>query len=541
VTRLAPLAALALALAAGCASELPQRLPRIVSAGPEGTVAPDQVRIEIAFSAALDPGGLVDGRWIALGRREDLRDLERDAEADGFGPGSPVVAARASLEDGGRRLVLVPDAPLAAGGAWVAVLSHHARSADGRPVLDPEGRARSFALFFETGPTPDRAPPRGRWLVPPHGPAPANLGALRVAFGEPVEGTLGLAEAPIGARAVQVAPDVLGLDLGVPLAPGPLALDVASVRDAAGNGAVPPEPLAVSTCASGGAPGLAAAAAVLPGELSVRVEAALAGMGRLLLEAQALPGEPACGAAPAAPEVAAFAGEVGPCPGYDPCAPASVRCAAAVEARGLCPGTALRLRIASSDLAGHRAPPGPWLAAAALPPHPAPVLTEVLADADAPEAGGEYAEVANLGTGPADLAGWALGKRTLSGAFTRCTLAGVNGGPVEPGGHALVVGGSYDGRYALPPGLALYRCGASALAGGLANDRAVALALEDPSGAAVSSAGIAEPAPRCPAGALERVHPGAPDAAANWACPGGRSPGACNASTPPEECPRRPW
>jgi hypothetical protein len=533
--------ALSLALAAACAPEAPGRLPRVVSAAPEGTVEPDRVRVEIAFSAAVDPQGLVDGRWIALGRREDLRDLSRDAEGDGFGPGALVVRARTSLEDGARRLVLVPDAPLPAGGAWVALLSHHARSADGRPVLDAEGRARTFALFFETGPAPDRDPPRARWLVPPHGPAPANLAALRVAFGEPVGGALALGAAASGARAVQPAPDVLGLDLDAPLSPGPLALDVGAVHDAASNAAVAPEPLAVSACALSAPPALAGAAVSIAGELSVRVEATLAGMGRLVLEAQARPGEPACGVAPAAPAVASFDGKVGSCPGYDPCAPAAARCPAAVEARGLCPGTAVRVRIASEDLAGHRSPPGAWIEASALPPRPAPVITEVLADADAPEAGGEYAEVANLGTGPADLAGWAFGKRTASGGFTRCTVSIGEGGPVPPGGHALVVGGAYDARYALPAGVVLYRCGSSAFAGGLANDRAVALALEDPSGAVISSAGIAGPAPRCSAGALERAHPAAADAAASWACPGVRTPGACNASTPLEECPRRPW
>ena len=201
----------------------------------------------------------------------------------------------------------------------------------------------------------------------------------------------------------------------------------------------------------------------------------------------------------------------------------------------------MRVRLASEDLAGHRGPPGAWTEAASLPPRPAPVFTEALADADAPEAGGEYAEVANLGTGDADLAGWAVAKRTASGTFTRCTLALAAGGPVPAGGHALLVGGAYDGRYPLPPGAALYRCGATAFAGGLANDRAVALALEDPSGQQISTAGLVEPAPRCAAGAVERVHPAGPDAAANWACPGTRTPGACNRSTPAEECPKRPW
>jgi hypothetical protein len=212
-----------------------------------------------------------------------------------------------------------------------------------------------------------------------------------------------------------------------------------------------------------------------------------------------------------------------------------------VEVRGLCPGRTIRARIFTEDLAGHRSDPSPWVEVASLPPRAAPALSEVLADADAPEAGGEYVEVANVGTGDADLGGFALAKRSASGAFTRCRIAPRAGGPIAPGEHGLVVGGAYDGRYALPPGTALYSCGPTALAGGLANDRAVALALEDPLGRVVSSIGIGEPAPRCPTGALERIHPAGADAAANWACPGTRTPGVCNRSTPPAECPRRPW
>ena len=157
----------------------------------------------------------------------------------------------------------------------------------------------------------------------------------------------------------------------------------------------------------------------------------------------------------------------------------------------------------------------------------------------APESGGEYVEVVTVGTGDADLTGFTLAKRTASGAMARCTLALAGGGPIPPGGYALVVGAAYDGRYALPAGTAIYHCGATALAGGLANDRAPALALEDAAGAVVSSAGMIEPAPRCPA-ALERIHPTSPDATASWTC-GARTPGVCNVATPPAECAKRPW
>jgi hypothetical protein len=174
-----------------------------------------------------------------------------------------------------------------------------------------------------------------------------------------------------------------------------------------------------------------------------------------------------------------------------------------------------------------------------LPPGalPALVLTEALARATPPAAGGEYAEVQNLGQAPAELAGFRLAKRTASGAVQRCALEPADAGPIPPRGRALVAGGGLDGRYRLPAALPVYRCGASALLGGLADDRPVALALESPGGVVLSSLGWAAPAPLCAEGALERIHPSGPDAPANLLCPGLATPGACNASTPAGECP----
>jgi hypothetical protein len=117
----------------------------------------------------------------------------------------------------------------------------------------------------------------------------------------------------------------------------------------------------------------------------------------------------------------------------------------------------------------------------------------------------------------------------------------MSGTAIEPGGHGLVVGGAYDGRYRAPAGAALFQCGATSLCGGLANDRPVELALEDAEGRSVSSVGLAATAPRCPGGALERLEPLAPDETSSWRCPGATTPLACNRSTPAERCPRRSW
>ncbi len=152
-------------------------------------------------------------------------------------------------------------------------------------------------------------------------------------------------------------------------------------------------------------------------------------------------------------------------------------------------------------------------------------LTEALARAASPEAGGEYAEVANRGTAPVDLAGFRLAKRAASGVPARCTIEPGSGGPLGPGGRAIVAGGAWDGRYPLPAGTPLYRCGATALLGGLADDRPVALALESPGGALLAGLGWAEEAPLCASGPLALVDPAGPDAAANLGCPGTPSPG----------------
>jgi len=156
------------------------------------------------------------------------------------------------------------------------------------------------------------------------------------------------------------------------------------------------------------------------------------------------------------------------------------------------PGTSFALVLSSRarsaegtlvlDAQGRPRPTVVQFATAPLPP-PDVLLTEVLADAATPEAGGEYVEVLGLGPGPLDLAGWRFEKRSTTGSWSGCTVGPGNGGPVPPGGVALIVGGSWDGRYPLPEGTVTFPCGATSLAGGIANDRPPVLRLLDPSGA----------------------------------------------------------
>lgn len=302
--------ALGLALASACGLPEPAPLPRVVGAAPAGAAVPVTTAAEVRFSAPVDPDGLVDGRRLVLAEAAALRvalaAVEDDGGAAGFG-----VAATAALEDGGLRVVLRPGAALRAHTAYALVLSSRARAADGRAMLDAEGRRRPSVVAFETG-----------------------------------------------------------------------------------------------------------------------------------------------------------------------------------------------------------APEGP---------PPAPVLTEVRIDAETPETGGEYVEVANLGAGPLELAGHRLSKRTATGALSSCVIVAPPGmGIVAPGGVALVGGGGYDRRYTLPPDVPVLACGATALLGGVANDRAPSLVLADPAGTVLSTLG-GNGAPVC-AAALERREPAGADDPGNLVCTEG-SPG----------------
>jgi hypothetical protein len=314
-----------LAAAIACGVPVPEPLVRIVGAGPGGEAVPPEATFSVTFSGPVDPAGLTDGRWIAMGRAEDLRALVEALESEeGADPADPVVRAGVALREGSTRVDVAPELPLAPGSAHVLVVSSRVRSADGRAVLDPEGRRRTFVHAFGTG-------------------------------------------APAGPPAV-------------------------------------------------------------------------------------------------------------------------------------------------------------------------PVLTEVCIDAETPEAGGEYAEIVNLGEGRMDLRGHRLAKRTASGALASCTLSLLAGGPVETGGYALAVGGAWDGRHEPPEGTALYACGASALLGGIANDRPAELLLFSPWEGPLSTIGAGGIAPPC--ATLERILPVGADEPWNLDCAEGEgTPGACNSITPWYECP----
>jgi hypothetical protein len=298
-----------LAAALACGLPDPAPLPRVVGASPEGEGVSPGTTAEIRFSDPVAPAGLLDGRLLVLVTETALRAavaaVESDTGADALGG---AVACDASLDPDGRRVVLRPRAPLRAFTGHALVLSSRVRAADGRAVLDPEGRRETFVAAFATG-----------------------------------------------------------------------------------------------------------------------------------------------------------------------------------------------------------APEGP---------PPAPVLTEVRADAETPEAGGEYVEVANLGEGALDLEGWQLAKRTASGALSSCRIG--PGAAIGRGAVALVGGGAWDGRYGIPAGVPVHACGTTALLGGIANDRAPAILLVDPLGAVRTTFGEGGGLV-CPV-AVERIDAAGADLPSNLACTAG-SPG----------------
>ena len=169
-------------------------------------------------------------------------------------------------------------------------------------------------------------------------------------------------------------------------------------------------------------------------------------------------------------------------------------------------------------------------------PPPRPVLTEVRAVAESPQAGGEYVELLNLGEEPLDLSGWRLEKRTSTGSLAGCTVA-TAAEMLAPGAFGLLTSEAWDRRYPVPAGTVRFTCGSSTLAGGLSDERPPEVRLLDPAGALLATFGQGDAAPPCPA-AVERIDPLAPDQADNLACAEEEgTPGWCNSVTPPGWCP----
>jgi hypothetical protein len=155
VTRRAPpaaQAALVLGMALACGMPDPEPLPRVLSAAPEGEAVSPATTAEIRFEAPVDPDGLTDGRRLVLVHAEALRAAVAAVESDaGALALEGAIACEVALDPDGRRVELRPRAHLRPWTGHALVLSSRVRAADGRAVLDPDGRLRTFVRSFATG------------------------------------------------------------------------------------------------------------------------------------------------------------------------------------------------------------------------------------------------------------------------------------------------------------------------------------------------------------------------------------------------------
>ena len=142
----------ALGVALGCGMPDPEALPRVVAAAPEGEAVSPGAVAEIRFEAPVDPDGLTDGRRLVLVHADALRAASTAVESDaGAVALEGAIESEIALDPGARRVELRPRAPLRPWTAHALVLSSRVRAADGRAVLDPEGRRRTFVRSFATG------------------------------------------------------------------------------------------------------------------------------------------------------------------------------------------------------------------------------------------------------------------------------------------------------------------------------------------------------------------------------------------------------
>ena len=153
------LAVASAAALAACGPGLPDPHVRLAAWAPTGAAAPLDAVAVLEFSGPLHPT-LPAGARVALARGADARAVAAAAGSEaGLDAGAPVVPCALSLDAQGRRLTLRPLAPLAPGTVHALVVGP-LRDAGGRPVLDPDGRRRTFVATFETVAAPPGPPPR---------------------------------------------------------------------------------------------------------------------------------------------------------------------------------------------------------------------------------------------------------------------------------------------------------------------------------------------------------------------------------------------
>jgi hypothetical protein len=228
--------------------------------------------------------------------------------------------------------------------------------------------------------------------------------------------------------------------------------------------------------------------------------------------------------------------EVGPMPAQasataeascapDPCdSAAPPACTAAARVDGLSPGTAYDVRLTVADDEGHSVQFAP-VRVATVPLLPKVRLSEIMTSPPLPlpRSDGEYVELWNEGTTPADVSALAL---SGSDGVARPLLGVPPPTPVvlAPGGRALAVGASFDAaRYAVPEGVPVLRAAAQRLLGhGLSDDPPPAISLvASISGTDVELSSFPGGGPSCAAGVSIEM-----DGPSGWKCGrDGGSPG----------------
>lgn len=152
---LAAAALLGLSLAA-CDPKLPDpppAAPRVQQVEPSGEgVSPALATVSVTFSAPVSPAGLTDGSRLVLAPATVERAAVSAVESDGGAADlDEAVPSEVMLEEGGRRAVLRPRAPLHPLVPYVVVVSSHLASPSGQAVLDADGKKKPTVGSFTTG------------------------------------------------------------------------------------------------------------------------------------------------------------------------------------------------------------------------------------------------------------------------------------------------------------------------------------------------------------------------------------------------------
>ena len=509
------LAAAVVAQAACARVEMPEEVdagtmgpPRIADLQPPPGEVEADAQFHVVFSEAMDEGQLL----ASTGRSETVvlapdELVERAAAAIEHSrlsaeERSLLVAARAAISAGAAELDLAPEKPLLPGGYWL-LASTRLKDAAGHH-LQAAARFHYSVAVARVGPTLV-APPAGSTTA-------ANLSRIRVSV--PDSGGAVSVVGPSGALASAAASKGI---LELPLCPawagsGCAALRAGQTYSLALDGKpVPGATFVASQCPRLDPP--RAEVRVRPRDTTVVAEVLLDWPARVALQVGTCPG-PFCGVdegfASCAP---------------DPCTPpAEPGCAVSLRVDGLLESTPYALQLLLEDDEGHLVR-GSVEQVMTTGPLPRLAISEVMASPPlpAPRSDGEYVEILNAGTMPADLSGAAL--EGIDG-IARAVVPDATGAVVLlPGARALAVGASFDAsRYALPAGLPVLRASTQRLLGrGLSNDSPplIALLASDADGGMAEVDRYPGGQPRCPAG--ESIEAGRSGA---WTCGvDGGSPG----------------